>query len=107
MPEQPEEEPQRYDIPLGDLTGEHKYALAPDEENDTPPEPGAPVAYVAEPAKAQPNTMTVEGAIVGIGNMAAGAAKEGGTPAWTLRALLFAFALPAVVILVGRLAEWF
>lgn len=106
MPEQPEEEPQRYDIPLGDLTGEHKYALAPDEENDTPPEPGAPVAYVAEPAKAQPNTMTVEGAIVGIGNMAAGAAREGGTPAWTLRAVLLAFVLPIALVVVARLLEW-
>lgn len=105
MPEQPDE-PQRYDIPLADLTGDHKYALAPDEENDTPPEPGAPVAYVAEPMKEQPNTMTIEGAIVGIGNMAYGAKQEGGTPEWTFRALLALFLIPVAIILVARLTEW-
>ena len=103
----PEPEIPDFRVPLDDLTGAHKYALAPDEEGGTPPEPGAPVAYVADPVSERPNTMTVEGAIVGIGNMAAGAAKEGGTPAWSLRGLLAAFLVPIVIVAVARLLEWF
>ena len=38
--------------------------------------------------------------------MAAGAAKEGGTPAWALRALLLAFVLPIIIVVIGRLTEW-
>ena len=107
MPDHHEDdEPPDYAIPLHELTGKHGYALVRGEDDDTPPDPGAPVAYVAEPAKRQPNTMTVEGAIVGIGNMAAGAAKEGGTPAWALRALLLAFVLPIIIVVIGRLTEW-
>ena len=102
----PDDDEQRYDIPLDDLTGKHGYALFRDEDDDTPIDPGAPVAYVAEPVKPRPNTMTVEGAIIGIGNLAAGAAKEGGTPAWTMRALAAVFVLPIVFVLVSRLVEW-
>jgi hypothetical protein len=108
LPEQPrEDEHPDYGIPLHELTGKHGYALARSEDDDTPPEPGAPVAYVADPVSERPNTMTVEGAIVGIGNMAAGAAKEGGTPAWSLRGLLAAFLVPIVIVAVARLLEWF
>ena len=93
-------------IPLQDLTGEHKYALAPDEEGETPLEPGAPVAYVAEPAKRQPNTMTVEGAIIGIGNMASAAAKEGGTPAWTMRGVAVLFVGVMLLYAIGRIVDF-
>ena len=106
MPERPEDEHPEYAIPLQDLTGRHGYALARGEDDDTPPDPGAPVAYVADPVKERPNTMTVEGAIVGIGNLAAGAAKEGGTPAWVLRLLVVAFVLPIVLVVLGRATEW-
>lgn len=95
-----------FHIPLQDLTGEHKYALAPDETGETPLEPGAPVAYVADPVKDQPNTMTVEGAIIGIGNMASAAAKEGGTPAWSMRAIAAIFVAVAVVYAVGRVMDF-
>ena len=104
----PDNDESEYHIPLEDLTGKHGYALARGEDDDTPPEPGAPVAYVADPVKAQPNTMTVEGAIVGIGNMAAAAAREeDSTSSWVLKALLAAFLLPFAFILVARLTEWF
>lgn len=105
MPDDPEIPDFR--IPLDDLTGEHKYALAPDEESDTPPEPGAPVAYVADVVREQPNTMTVEGAIVGIGNVAAGAAREGGSSAWTMRLVAAMFVIPALVYTVGRVSDLF
>lgn len=104
----PEDKPD-FRIPLGDLTGEHKYALAPDEEGGEPPEPGAPVAYVADPVGERPNTMTIEGAIVGIGNLAAAAARqeeESSTPAWVLRLVLAMFLLPMLLILTGRLTSW-
>jgi hypothetical protein len=102
------EEPPDYAIPLHELTGKHGYALARSEDDDTPPEPGAPVAYVADPVKEQPNTMTVEGAIVGIGNLAAAAARdEDPTSALVLKIVLAFFLLPIVVIVVGRLTEWF
>ena len=101
-----------YGIPLEELTGKHGYALARNEDDDTPPDPGAPVAYVADPMKERPNTMTIEGVIAGIGNLAANAASsartgEDTTPAWVLRVVLFFFCLPIVVIAVGRLTEWF
>ena len=95
MPDDDEDRPE-YRIPLQDLTGKHGYALARNEEDDTPPEPGAPVAYVAEPLKERPNTLTIEGMIQGIGDAAYGAAREGGASAWTLRAVLFAMVGPVV-----------
>jgi hypothetical protein len=105
LPDHDDEHPD-YHVPLQDLTGKHGYALVRGEDDDSPPDPGAPVAYVADPMKERPNTMTVEGAIIGIGNMAAGAAKEGGTPEWVLRGLLAAFLIPILIILVARLTEW-
>ena len=107
MPEHDEDDEQpKYAIPLDELTGTHGYALVRDEDDDSEPDPGAPVAYVADPVKERPNTMTVEGAIVGIGNLAAGAAREGGGSAWMMRALLAAFVLPILVIVVGRVTAW-
>lgn len=112
MPEPADVPPPRYDIPLDQLTGKHGYALAPDEEGGPPPDPGAPVAYVADPLEERPNTMTIEGAIVGIGNMAAAAARQErgeeprSTPAWMLRLALAAFLVPIVLIVVGRATEW-
>ena len=111
MPEQPrDDDAPRYDIPLQDLTGVHKYARSRADgepaDPDDPIDPGAPVAYVAEPMKEQPNTMTVEGAIVGIGNMASGAAREGGSSAWIVRVAAFAFITAWVVYAVGRIADF-
>jgi hypothetical protein len=105
----PEPDDNEYKIPLHELTGKHGYALARNEDDDTPPEPGAPVAYVADPVGERPNTMTIEGAIVGIGNMAAAAARkeDDTTPAWVLRLVLAAFVVPIVLVVIGRLTEWF
>ncbi len=96
----PEDTPD-YHVPLDDLTGKHGYALARNEDDDTPPDPGAPVAYVADPMKERPNALTIEGMIVGIGQAAQGAAREGGSSAWVMRVLVVMFLLP-VVVLTGR-----
>ena len=104
MPEQPDEEDaQRFHIPLDELTGKHGYALVRDEDDDSPIDPGAPVAYVAEPMKEQPNTMTVEGAIAGIGNLAAAAARDDDpSSAWVLRVVLAMFVIPIFLVVIGR-----
>ena len=103
MPE-PEDE-KRFQVPLDDLTGKHGYALVRGEDDDTPPDPGAPVAYVAEQVKDRPSALTIEGMIAGIGAAAQGAAREGGESAWLMRLLLAIFLLPIVVMLVGRLTD--
>jgi hypothetical protein len=105
LPDRDDEHP-RYDIPLSDLTGRHGYALQRGED-DEPIDPGAPVAYVAEPLKPRQNMLTIEGMIAGIGDMAAGAAKEGGAPAWGMRTILAVFALPIVVTVVATLVHRF
>lgn len=103
----PEPEEPDYAIPLHELTGKHGYALARNEDSDEPPEPGAPVAYVADPVDERPNTMTIEGAIVGIGNMASAAVRdEDPTSVTVLKIVLAAFTLPILVIVVARLTEW-
>lgn len=103
MPESPEQPPPEgapdYHIPIQDLTGRHGYALARGEDDDEPVDPGAPVAYVAEPMKERPNAMTIEGMIIGIGQAAQGAAHEGGASAWTMRVLAAFFILPFVIVL--------
>jgi hypothetical protein len=101
-PPHPDDAPD-YHIPLQDLTGRHGYALARGEEDDEPIDPGAPVAYVAEPMKERPNALTIEGMIVGIGQAAQGAAREGGAPAWTMRVLAAFFIAPFVVVLLRNL----
>ena len=104
----PEPEDPDYAIPLHELTGKHGYALARNEDSDEPPEPGAPVAYVADPMDERPNTMTIEGAIVGIGNMASAAVRdEDPTSSLVLKIVLAAFTLPILLIVVARLTEWF
>jgi hypothetical protein len=103
LPEQPRDEPgddARYHIPLQDLTGRHGYALSRgDDGEDHEPDPGAPVAYVAEQVKDRPSALTIEGMIVGIGNAAQGAAREGGSSAWVLRVMAAFFILPFVILL--------
>ncbi|HEX8001161.1 MAG TPA: hypothetical protein VF519_00535 [Mycobacteriales bacterium] len=84
-----------YHVPLPELTGRHGYARQRGE--DDPPDPGAPVAYVAEPMKERPNAMTIEGAIQGIGDVAYNAAREGGGSAWLMRVVAAAFVLPIVI----------
>ncbi|HVF06077.1 MAG TPA: hypothetical protein VNA20_14645 [Frankiaceae bacterium] len=110
MPENPEDDAPRYDIPLDELTGRHGYARSraagePDDPDD-PIDPGAPVAYVAEEVRDRPNMLTIEGMIVGIGNAASAAAREGGEPKWVLRGLLVVFLLP-VLVLVGYTMDLF
>ena len=109
MPETPDDDAPRYDIPLQELTGRHGYARSRAEGEPEPDDldPGAPVAYVAEPMKDRPNMLTIEGMIVGIGNAASAAAKEGGEPAWTMKALLAAFLLPVVALLVAQVVRLF
>jgi hypothetical protein len=95
----PDDEPPDYHVPLQRLTGSHGYALARGEDDDGPPDPGAPVAYVADPMKERPNALTIEGMIAGIGQAAQGAAKEGGSSAWLIRVLVLAFLTPVAVLL--------
>jgi hypothetical protein len=93
--EHDEESP--YHVPLPELTGRHGYALQRGEDDDTPLDPGAPVAYVAEPMKQRPSALTIEGMIVGIGDAAHAAAKEGGSAQWLMRAIAAGFVLPTVL----------
>jgi hypothetical protein len=89
-----------YHIPLEQLTGKHGYALARDEESDEPPDPGAPVAYVADPLHERPNALTIEGMIAGIGLAAHNAARDDDpTPTWVMRALAIAFLFPTLFLL--------
>jgi hypothetical protein len=99
MPREPHDDETHYDIPLHDLTGRHGYALARGEGDDHEPDPGAPIAYVAEQVKDRPSALTIEGMIVGIGNAAQGAAREGGSSAWVMRVLAAFFILPFVIVL--------
>ena len=100
MPDEPADETDSpYHVSLPDLTGRHGYALVRGEDDDEEPDPGAPVAYVAEPMKERPNALTIEGMIAGIGQAAQGAAKEGGSAAWMMRVLVVIFLLPVVVLL--------
>ena len=101
----PDNDEPHYDIPLDELTGRHGYALARGEDDDAPIDPGAPVAYVAEPLKPRPNALTIEGAIAGIGDVAANAAKEGGAPAWTMRFIAFVFLVPMILTLLAILVR--
>ena len=102
----PDEEHPDYHVPLEALTGKHGYALARGEDDDSPPDPGAPVAYVADPMKERPNALTIEGMIAGIGEAAQGAAREGGSSAWMMRVLVVMFLVPSVVLL-GRATGFF
>jgi hypothetical protein len=98
LPEPPEDD-SPYHVPLGDLTGKHGYALVRGEGDEAPPDPGAPVAYVAEHVKDRPSALTIEGMIYGIGQAAQGAAREGGSSAWTMRFLAAVFIAPFVIVL--------
>ena len=93
----PEDSP--YHVPLGDLTGKHGYALVRGEDDASPPDPGAPVAYVAEHVKDRPSALTIEGMIYGIGQAAQGAAREGGSSAWLMRMLALFFIAPFLIVL--------
>ena len=96
----PEEDPPDYHMPLEELTGKHGYALARGEDDDAPLDPGAPVAYVADPMHERPNALTIEGMIAGIGIAAQNAAKEpDGSGAWMMRLLAVAFLFPTVFLL--------
>jgi hypothetical protein len=90
----PDESP--YHVPLGELTGTHGYALARGEDDDEEPDPGAPVAYVADVMKERPSALTIEGMIAGVGQAAQAASREGGAPVWTMRVLAALFLLPVV-----------
>lgn len=94
-----------YHVPLGDLEGRHGYALQRGEDDDEI-DPGAPVAYVAEPMKERPSALTIEGMIRGIGDAAYGAAKQGGQAKFTMRVVAAMLVLPSVIILLGRAAGW-
>ena len=85
-----------YHVPLPELTGRHGYALQRGED-DGPPDPGAPVAYVADPMKERPNAMTIEGMIRGIGDAAYNAAQEGGRSEWVMRVVALGFIAPIVL----------
>ena len=99
-----EEDHPDYHVPLERLTGRHGYALARDADSDEPSDPGAPVAYVADPMKERPNALTIEGMIAGIGQAAQGAAKDpDGSAAWMMRALAVAFLFPTVFLLARAL----
>jgi hypothetical protein len=98
LPEPRDHDENEYHVPLDDLTGRHGYALARGDDGE-PLDPGAPVAYVAEPMKERPNALTIEGMIVGIGQAAQGAARQGGSAAWTIRLLAAVFVLPFVFIM--------
>ena len=100
-----DDDPDRFHVSLDELTGRHGYALVRDEDDGAPPDPGAPVAYVAEHVKDRPSALTIEGMIVGIGNAASGAARQGGESAWLMRLLLAIFLLPVVIMLVGRVVD--
>ena len=95
MPENEDESP--YHVPLPELTGRHGYALQRGEGDDEPLDPGAPVAYVADPMKERPNALTIEGMIRGIGDAAYNAAQEGGRAQWTMRVVLAGFMVPVVL----------
>lgn len=97
-PDQPDDD-SPYHVPLVDLTGRHGYALVRGEDDDEPPDPGAPIAYVAEHVKDRPSALTIEGMIYGIGQAAQGAAREGGSSAWTMRVLAAIFIAPFVIVL--------
>jgi len=85
-----------YHVPLPELTGRHGYALQRGED-DPPPDPGAPVAYVADPMHERPSNLTIEGMIRGIGDAAHAAAKEGGSAQWVMRVVAFGFIAPLVL----------
>ncbi|HEV2890666.1 MAG TPA: hypothetical protein VGX28_09850 [Frankiaceae bacterium] len=92
MPEPEDDSP--YHIPLPELTGTHGYAVQRGEDDDEPLDPGAPVAYVAEPMTERPNALTIEGAIKGIGDAAYGAAKQGGSSRTLMRVIAAGFIVP-------------
>jgi hypothetical protein len=93
IPDQPD-----YHVPLHDLTGRHGYALVRGEDDDAPPDPGTPIAYVAEQVKDRPSALTIEGMIYGIGQAAQGAAREDGSSAWAMRVLAAIFVAPFVIV---------
>lgn len=98
MPEDRERDDESpYHVPLPELTGRHGYALQRGEDDDAPLDPGAPVAYVAEPLKQRPSALTIEGMIAGIGDAAHAAAREGGEALWIMRVIAAAFVLPTLV----------
>lgn len=101
MPE-PEDGESPYHIPLPELTGRHGYARQRGEDDDEPIDPGAPVAYVAEPMHERPNALTIEGMIRGIGDMSYNAAKKGGESRAIVRVIAAAFVLPTL----GGLLFW-
>lgn len=86
-----------YHVPLPELTGRHGYALQRGEDDDEPIDPGAPVAYVAEPLKQRPSGLTIEGMIIGIGDAAQAAAREGGQSQWIMRAVAAGFIVPTLL----------
>ncbi len=94
MPEPEDESP--YSIPLPELTGRHGYARQRGEDDDEPIDPGAPVAYVAEPMHERPNALTIEGVIKAIGDASYGAAKQGGPSKALMRVIAAGFILPLV-----------
>jgi hypothetical protein len=94
-----------YHVPLPELTGRHGYALQRG-EGDDPPDPGAPVAYVADPMHERPSGLTIEGMIRGIGDAAQAAAREGGRPKWVMRAVAVGFIVPIVLWVGAGLREW-
>ena len=103
MPDHDDDTP--YHVPLSDLEGRHGYARQRGEDDDEI-DPGAPVAYVAEPMKERPNALTIEGMIRGIGDASYAAAKQGGQAQFTMRIVAAMLVLPSVAILVGRAAGW-
>lgn len=109
MPEptpEPEPDDSPYSIPLPELTGRHGYALMRGED-DGPPDPGAPVAYVADPMKERPSGLTIEGMIRGVGDAAQAAAREGGRAKWVMRAIAAGFIIPAILTSIAWVREWF
>ena len=104
VPDVPDDE-STYHIPLPELTG--KYGYARQRGPDDPPDPGAPVAYVAEHVRDRKSALTIEGAIIGIGDAAYNAAREGGDSARLMRFVAFAFVVSNVaallLVLVNRL----
>ena len=104
MPD-PEDDESPYAVPLPELTGKHGYALMRGED-DEPPDPGAPVAYVADPMKERPSGLTIEGMIRGIGDAAEAAAREGGRPKWVMRAIAAGFIVPVAITATTWVREW-
>ena len=106
MPDNDHGDESPYHVPLPELTGKHGYALQRGED-DGPPDPGAPVAYVADPMKERPSGLTIEGMIRGIGDAAQAAAREGGRPKWVMRAVAAGFIVPMVLSAGAWFMEWF